>query len=172
MNYMNHAILRSALAVVLGVVLVLWPETSIAYLVITIGVLFILPGVVSILHFFTAERDDYTPSPTFPVEAAGSILFGIWLVVMPHFFVNILMYVLGGLLLIAGAHQIVMLVRARKYRSVGWGFYVIPVMLTLTGAVILANPFGVASMAFIVFGVAAMVYGVTELINVYRFRRK
>ena len=30
----------------------------------------------------------------FPIDGAGSILFGAWLVIMPEFFVNILMYLI------------------------------------------------------------------------------
>ena len=44
MRSINGAVLRSAFAMVLGFVLVLWPEAAITYLVITIGILFILPG--------------------------------------------------------------------------------------------------------------------------------
>ncbi len=43
MRSINGAVLRSAFAMVLGFVLVLWPEVAITYLVITIGILFILP---------------------------------------------------------------------------------------------------------------------------------
>ena len=45
MRSINGAVLRSAFAMVLGFVLVLWPEAAITYLVITIGILFILPGL-------------------------------------------------------------------------------------------------------------------------------
>ena len=49
MRSINGAVLRSAFAMVLGFVLVLWPEAAITYLVITIGILFILPGLFAIL---------------------------------------------------------------------------------------------------------------------------
>ncbi len=41
MRSINGAVLRSAFAMVLGFVLVLWPEAAITYLVITIVILFI-----------------------------------------------------------------------------------------------------------------------------------
>ena len=53
MRSINGAVLRSAFAMVLGFVLVLWPEAAITYLVITIGILFILPG----LFHPTEERE-------------------------------------------------------------------------------------------------------------------
>ena len=100
MRSINGAVLRSAFAMVLGFVLVLWPEAAITYLVITIGILFILPGLFAILSYFTRPKNENGEKPMFPIEAAGSVLFGAWLVIMPEFFVNILMYVLGALLVI------------------------------------------------------------------------
>ena len=40
MRSINGAVLRSAFAMVLGFVLVLWPEAAITYLVITIGIFY------------------------------------------------------------------------------------------------------------------------------------
>lgn len=123
MRSINGAVLRSAFAMVLGFVLVLWPEAAITYLVITIGILFILPGLFAILSYFTRPKNENGEKPMFPIEAAGSVLFGAWLVIMPEFFVNILMYLLGALLVIAGVQQLVSLISARKWSNVPLGFY-------------------------------------------------
>ena len=172
MKFINGAILRSALAMVLGFVLVLWPEAAINYLVITIGVLFILPGLFSILGYFTRPRNEFEEKPMFPIEGAGSILLGTWLVVMPEFFVNILMYVLGGLLVIAGIQQMVSLINARKWTTIPFGFYLMPTLILITGIMILAYPFGAAENTFVIFGIASIFYGTCELINWYKFKKK
>lgn len=172
MKKINNSILRSAFAVILGLVLVLWPEAAVTYLVITIGVCFILPGVFTLLNYFTREKVEGEPSPMFPIEGAGSILFGAWLVIMPAFFVSILMYILGALLVIAGIQQVVMLVSARKWSIVPVGFYVMPVLILLTGVMILAYPFSAATNTFVIFGIACILYGLNELINWYKFRKR
>jgi len=172
MSKISNATLRSAVAIVLGFVLVLWPEMAVSYLVITIGILFILPGIFSILSYFTRDRDERSSKVSFPIEAAGSILFGAWLVIMPNFFVNILMYILGGLLVLAGVIQIISLIKARKWGIVPWGFYIFPILIFIAGVIILAHPFATATTTFIVFGAALIVYGFTELVNSYKFRKK
>ena len=43
MKTMNYSIIRCICALVLGVLLVAWPEAAILYLVITIGALFLVP---------------------------------------------------------------------------------------------------------------------------------
>ena len=112
MKSLNGSVLRCIFAFVLGLVLVLWPEAAVTYLVITFGICFIIPGLFSILNYFTREKVEGEPSPMFPIDGAGSILFGAWLVIMPQFFVSILMYVLGALLVLAGARQLISLVSA------------------------------------------------------------
>ncbi len=170
MKRISNALLRSIFAILLGFVLVLWPETAIIYLVITIGILFILPGIFSVLHYFTRDKSETASKPMFPVEGAGSILFGAWLVITPAFFVNIIMYVLGALLVIAGIQQIVSLTQARKLNLVPWGFYLIPFLLLVTGVTILTYPFAAAANTFVIFGVASIFYGAAELLAWYKFK--
>lgn len=172
MRSINGAVLRSAFAMVLGFVLVLWPEAAITYLVITIGILFILPGLFAILSYFTRPKNENGEKPMFPIEAAGSVLFGAWLVIMPEFFVNILMYLLGALLVIAGVQQLVSLISARKWSNVPLGFYLMPALILITGVMIFAYPFGAAANTFVIFGVASIFYGACELINWYKFRKR
>lgn len=108
----------------------------------------------------------------FPIEGAGSFLFGLWLVIMPTFFVNILMYVLGGLLVLAGIQQIISLISARKWAKVSLWFYLIPTLILTAGIVILSNPFSIAANTFIFMGAVILVYGITDLLNSYKFKKK
>lgn len=171
MKKIDNTILRSAFAIILGLVLVLWPGSAVQYLVIVIGVLFIVPGVISLVAYFTAKSKNPDFSRSFPIESAGSILFGLWLVSMPTFFVNILMYVLGVLLILAGIQQIVSLSSARKWTNVPIPFYIFPILILICGVIILAYPFTVAASAFMFLGVVCLVYGAGELFNWYRFTK-
>lgn len=171
MRNLNGPVVRGSFAILLGLVMVMWPEVAITYLVITIGVLFMLPGILAALSYFARPRDESGSRGIFPLEAAGSILFGAWLVAMPGFFVGILMYVLGALLVIAGAQQIASLVAARKWSRVPLGFYIMPLLILVTGVMILAYPFESAANTFVIFGIAILFYGTCELVNWYKFKR-
>lgn len=82
------------------------------------------------------------------------------------------MYILGALLVIAGAQQLISLVSARKWSRVPYGFYILPSLILITGVMILAYPFGAAANTFVIFGVACLVYGISELINWYKFSKR
>lgn len=173
MKRFNNSVLRSILAVVLGLVLILWPEAVIHYLVMLIGVFFIIPGIISFINYFTYDESLHNGKKRiFPIDGIGSLLFGGWLVIMPGFFVNILMYLLGAILVIAGIQQIMTLARARNWCTVPVSFYILPTLILLTGAMIIYNPSSIAANTFVIFGIAIMIYGVNELINWYKFRKR
>ena len=169
MKMMNYGIMRCVSAIAIGLLLMVWPEAAIIYLVIAIGAMFFLPSLFSLVGYFMKGRQ---LGMYFPIISLGSLLFGLWLMVSPAFFVGILMYVLGVVLVFAGISQIANLLNARSYAVVPLGYYVMPVLILLAGIVVLANPFAAASVPFIILGVSSAVYGITELINIYKFRKK
>lgn len=169
MKHINNAVMRSIFSIALGLVLILWPEATILYLVMTIGVLFIIPGIISIATYFT--RDKSVHQTMFPIDGIGSLLFGGWLVFMPGFFVNILMYVLGIILVIAGIQQWAALLRAKEWCRVPFAFYILPTLILIAGIMIICNPATIAANTFVIFGVAILLYGANELLNWYKFRK-
>lgn len=49
MKTMNYSLIRILFALVIGLVLVIWPNAAASYIVITVGVAFLIPGVISLL---------------------------------------------------------------------------------------------------------------------------
>ena len=108
MKSLNYAAISSLCALAIGILLVVWPEAAIIYLVITVGVLFLLPGLFGLFSYYAASRHkDVEMRRSFPIVALGSTLLGFWLMIMPEFFVNILMYLLGALLVLGGLSQLI-----------------------------------------------------------------
>ena len=169
MKMMNFGMMRCVSAILIGILLMVWPEAAIIYLVIAIGAMFFLPSLFTLVGYFIKGRQI---GVLFPIISLGSLLFGLWLMVSPAFFVGILMYVLGLVLVFAGISQIVGLLSARSHTLVASGFFVMPILILLAGIVVLVNPFAAASVPFIILGVSSAIYGITELINLYKFRKK
>ena len=169
MKALNYSVIRGICAVLMGLLLVTWPEAAIVYLVIAIGAVFFVPSLFSLVGYFTTGRQE---GAMFPIVSIGSLLFGLWLMVSPAFFVGILMYVLGVVLVFAGISQIIQLVNARGWTLVAPGYYIMPVLILLAGLVVLLNPFAAAAIPFIILGVSSIVYGITDIINQLRFRKK
>jgi len=146
--------------------MVIWPGDVANYLVITIGVLFLIPGLVGIIGYFASRKDSHN---RFPIEGIGSLLFGLWLVFFPDSVVKFLMYILGFVLLLGGIHQLYTLIVARKWTRVSVGFFIVPVLILIASLFILVSPRESQETVFMIIGITSIVYSLSELLNYFRF---
>lgn len=172
MKTMNYSLIRILFAIVIGLVLVIWPNTAASYIVITLGVAFLIPGIISLFGYFGHKKTEDSAPPRFPIEGIGSLLFGLWLIIMPEFFADVLMFLLGFILIMGGVQQIASLSMARHWMHVPGAFYLIPSLILIAGIIALFNPTGVRNTAFIIIGISSLVYSLSELINWFKFMRR
>lgn len=169
--FLSAAYIRVIFAVLLGVLLLVWPESALTYLVSIMGVLFLFAGLFTLFVYFSRKKGERGGPAVIPA-GMGSALLGIWLMYDPAFFVNILMIVLGILLLAAGLQQLISLILVGKRSPVPVVFYLFPSLVLIAGIVVLINPFATAAGALMLFGIAILFYGVTGLINLVKFRKR
>ncbi|MBR6590870.1 MAG: DUF308 domain-containing protein [Bacteroidaceae bacterium] len=170
---LTYAMLRGITALLIGVLLVFWSQSAVLYLIMAIGCLFLIPGLFSLLTYFRKPSlDGNRRFGWAQVLGVGSILFGLCLIVSPVFFEKSLMYALGIILSYAGLSEIIQLVSARQWVRVPGGFYVTPVLVMLLGIFILFNPIESANLPFILLGIGCMVYGLSDMVNVIKFRQR
>jgi uncharacterized membrane protein HdeD (DUF308 family) len=156
----------AVIAIALGIALIIWPSNALAYVVRVIGAAFCVVGIVTLL-FSKRERS----TGLLPASGIGSIVFGLVLLFMPDVFTGILIYLLGFLLLFAGAAQLALLLSARKFGRVPAFSYLLPVVTLAAGVLVIANPFGAGNAIVILFGITSIFWGVSHLINHYTISR-
>lgn len=172
-NNLVYPLLRGVSALLLGILLVFWSQSAVQYLIMGVGCLFLIPGIFSLTSSFRASsKNGASHFGWSQVLGVGSILFGLCLIISPVFFERSLMYALGVIVTFAGLSEIIQLVSARQWTSVPMGFYVTPILVMLTGIFILFNPIESANIPFIILGVCCMVYGLSDMVNVIKFRRR
>jgi len=165
--------LRGITALLIGGLLVFWSQSAVTYLIMAIGCLFLIPGLLSLLAYLRNTSSEGTRRFGWSqMLGVGSILFGLCLIVSPVFFEKSLMYALGIILSYAGLSEIIQLTVARQWVRVPGGFYVTPVLVMLLGIFILFNPIESANLPFIILGIGCMVYGLSDMVNVIKFRRR
>lgn len=170
MKRVNYSLMRSLFAFMVGLVLVWRPDIAAKYIVIVIGLGFFIPGFINIVNCWL-KRKKTTTTCRFPIEGMGSTLFGLWLIIMPDFFADVLLFLLGLTLVIGGVQQIASLTVAKSWIPIPPLFYFFPVIILVIGIIALFNPTGVRNTAFMIMGVAGMAYGIVEFINWFRFMR-
>ena len=178
MKIFQSSIFRAVCAIVIGVLLVKFPQDGVTWLTMAIGALFLLSGVIALIAYWQAKRHagEYTITdqqgrvvrggqPTFPIVGAGSVILGLVLTLSPNAFVHGLMYMLAAVLILGGVTQLMALVAARRLGSIPLGYWVMPSVILLTGLFVVLKPSESAELPLMVLGWCSILYGVVELVN-------
>jgi len=189
MRILSSYIFRAVCAMLVGFLIASNPTDMTTLLVQIIGGLFVLSGLAAFFSYFigkyraslTRQRlaqvadleSVYIPSPSNVgiVVGVGSIAFGAFLMVKPELFVNILMYVLGGLLVLIGIYQIVSLIIFRRVAPLSVVLFLLPLLIIAAGVLVVCYPMETAALPFTILGVAYIYYGITEFIYGIRLHR-
>ena len=184
MKIFQSSIFRALCAIVIGALLIKYPDDSVTWLTIAIGALFLLSGIIALIAYWQAKRHagEYTitdqegrvisgSQPTFPIVGAGSIILGLVLTLSPHAFINGLMYMLAAVLILGGITQLMSLIAARRLGNIPFGYWVCPSLILLTGLFVVLKPIETAEMPLLILGWCSILYGVIELINALKIHR-
>ena len=161
---MNTQLVRSISILLMGVLFLVLGDKALNILVVSVGVLFMIPGCYAIISYLRA-KDRQT---LFPLAALGGFLLGFWMVLSPSFFVGIFMYVVGAILVVLGIYQLATLSASRRLLPVAGVLYVFPVLVLLLGLFVLLNPFEAASLPFIIIGVGCVISALNDIIQLVR----
>ena len=155
MKVFQSSIFRALCAIVVGALLVKYREQTVTWITIAIGVIFFVSGVISTVAYLSAKRQATKegveiydakgnrltrPVPPFPIVGIGSIILGAWLALFPNSFVNGLMFVLAGMLILGALNLFFNLAAATRFSSIGCLWWVLPVAIFLVGITALVKP--------------------------------
>jgi uncharacterized membrane protein HdeD (DUF308 family) len=187
MKIFHSSIFRALCAIVVGVLILKYPQDGVTWLTMAVGELFLISGIVALIAYWYARQHsgDYVITdqkgriisggqPTFPIVGAGSVLLGLVLVIAPDKFVDGLMYVLGGIMILGGIQQLINLSVVRRLGKVSFAFWICPALTLLTGLYVILRPMETATLSLQILGWCSLLYGVTELINslqIWRIRK-
>jgi hypothetical protein len=184
MKIFQSSIFRAVCAMIVGVLLLKYPQDGVTWLTMAIGALFLVSGVISLIAYTNARRHvgDYIitdregrvvsgTQPTFPIVGIGSVILGLVLVLTPNTFIHGLMYILGIIMVLGAVNQLMSLVAARRLGGIPFGFWVTPSVILLVGLFVLLKPGESAELPLIILGWCSLLYGITELINAVKIHR-
>jgi len=183
MKILQSSIFRAISAIAIGILLIKYPDNTVTWITVAIGVLFLLSGIISVIVYVNARKhvSEYkitdaegntitnTDQPTFPIVGVGSIILGAMLALTPDVFITALMYIIGGILILGAINQFMNLVNGRQYGKIGFGYWIFPSLILLTGLYVIIKPMVPASMAMLILGWCSLLYGVTEMVNSMKF---
>lgn len=160
--------LRALIALAVGIMMVVNPGEALTAVVKVIAAFLLASGLVSLVVGLRNKKDGSLPLMSF--NALVDVLLGLFLFVFPGFVAKFMIYLIGFALLAFGVVQILALASARKMTGLGFGAFVLPIIVTLVGGFILFNPFAESVMVMIT-GAALVVYGASELLSSWRMKK-
>ena len=185
MKVLQISAIRAIIVLVTGFLLVKYREETMTWMTITVGILFLLSGLVScIAYYFEKEKvakntakaeqqegqqeEENLKSPSFPIAGVGSIVLGIILAVMPNTFITWVVYILAALLILGAVNQFMNLARSRQYARVPVYMWLFPTVILAIAILLISKPIETAQLPLLVLGWAFMYYGVLEFILIIR----
>ena len=184
MKVLQISAIRAIIVLVTGFLLVRYREETMTWMTITVGILFLLSGLVScIAYYFEKEKvakktakaeqqetqqEENLKSPSFPIAGVGSIALGIILAVMPNTFITWVVYILAALLILGAVNQFMNLARSRQYARVPVYMWLFPTVILAIAILLISKPIETAQLPLLVLGWAFMYYGVLEFILIIR----
>lgn len=187
MKVLQISAVRAIIVLVTGFLLVKYREDTMTWMTITVGVLFLISGLVAcMLYYFEKEKvakktakaalqegqqeEEDLKSPSFPIAGVGSIVLGIILAVMPNTFTTWMVYILSALLILGAVNQFMNLARSRQYARVPVYMWVFPTVSMVVAILLISRPIETDALFFTlkVIGWAFMYYGVLEFVLIIR----
>ena len=162
---------RGAIALLLGLALVIFPGYVLAYLSMMAGIALLVYGGIAFGVYLSTKKHEDTIA--FPIDSLFCLLMGVALLAVPQFFINIMMVVFGALLALGGVWQIWIYLRAKRRKMrVGWGFYLLPLLVLGAGIVIVINPFTAAKSLVVFIGITILCYALMCFVNAALIKRR
>jgi uncharacterized membrane protein HdeD (DUF308 family) len=168
----TYSIIRGLLTLLFGIVLIIWPALIPMIIVKVIAAFSLAAGlvmIVSLLRNLSFSHDTGMVILNI-INIVVYLILGILILLYPNFFISILTFFFGAVLIICGVGQLMNLVFSAKHSTVPSELYVIGVLITLCGIALFFNPFSSLKILMIFFGSILVLYGLSELISAWRLR--
>lgn len=162
-------LIRGVVAVLFGLVAIIWPGLTLAALLILIGAYFIVDGVFTGVAAVRAIQRGQQWWPL-ALEAIVSIIAGLVAWIWPGLTALALVYVIAAWAIITGVVEIVAAIRLRQEITNEWLLILSGALSVLFGILIAIYPRSGALGVIWIIGVYAIAFGVLLIILSFRLR--
>ncbi|WP_283391302.1 HdeD family acid-resistance protein [Millionella massiliensis] len=167
----NNSLFSGIVAIVIGIILVIWPHNILQWALRLIGIVSIVIGVVQFLGFLVRTRGVENRWKYLPLSAPIAAVWGILLLLSPDLWTSLFMIMFGILLIFLGLTQLISMVKVRKGGiAVNWPYFVFPILLIIAGFVTFAQPIYTATWFMIFIGGWILAYGIVEVFSYFSLR--
>lgn len=163
-------LIAGIISAVLGVVLLFWPGLTMGLICQFVGAALAVTGVLTAAVFFTQPKE--SPFRTWSLIAGIPLaVLGIAIFMKPAFLIEVIPIVVGVIVLIDGAANLVETIGIMKQGYSRWWISLIFAVLTiLLGIILIMRPFGVAQFITQAIGVIMLYNGISDIFIASRIK--
>ncbi|MDE5552382.1 MAG: DUF308 domain-containing protein [Muribaculaceae bacterium] len=162
-------------SLIVGILLLIYHSDDKLYngVVIAIGILIGIPSLIMLVSYLLPRKDkegNLRPKPWYGIIASAAALgLGIWMVSDAAFFVQISIYTLGVVMILAGVAGMLFTIMAARPAPVQFLWLIVPILSIAAGVTVLVlGPKTIAGSAALITGIVLTVYSVNGFTSLYR----
>lgn len=166
----NSSIVISCLFIVLGIILILFPKTSLDVFAYMISVLLLVNGIYLIVLEIKL-RSRWIPIDTM-LAGILSILFGIIMIIYPEMLRILVPVVLGTWFILASIFKIRLACSLRNIEGAPWILtLVMAILAIICGLILIIDPIGSSITLTLFAGIMMIIYSISDIIDMIVFKK-
>lgn len=164
-------------ALIVGVALIFLRATALDVVVMVMGVGFLIAAALNLIVVFShSTRTEFETDGKKKTKAAisvgslftaiGAAALGLWMLLAPGSFSDVIVYVFIALIILAGIYHVCLLAFGFNGVRFPFGFFILPILLIIAGVVLLIIGAEVIKASIVlIMGIALVVYALCNFIE-------
>lgn len=164
-----HFAVRGVLAIVFGILALIWPKSAITALVLLFGAFVLVDGIIAVVSGIKL-REYFKYWWALLLEGLTGIVIAVLTFVWPDVTALVLLYFIAAWAILTGIFEIVAALELRHVVPGEWATFLAGVLSVILGVMLFVYPSaGAVGMVWAI-GLYAIAAGITEIIVAFRLR--
>jgi uncharacterized membrane protein HdeD (DUF308 family) len=170
-RYWWAVVLRGALAVLFGLLTLIWPGVTVLVLVALFGAYALVDGVIALVTAVVGGRENRSQRVWQIVEGVAGILIGIMTFAWPGVTTLVLLWLIAFWALVTGILEIVAAIRLRREIQGEWMLILSGALSVVFGLLLIVWPAAGALTVVTLIGIYALIFGAALVMLGLRLRK-
>ncbi len=159
----TNIVISAVLCIVLGVILVIWPDMSMQVACATIGVVLLVGGIVRLVEYFVA-RDGSLYTQMNLIMGIVIAVVGVWIILKPAKVLAIIPIIVGIVIVLHGLNNLQQAVALCKDKYDKWWIALVLGLLTVGfGILLICRPFEALDTVVMLIGIFLIYDGISDI---------
>lgn len=171
-EYKIDNIVMGILSAVVGVILVIFPGTTLRMIGYLVSAALFLMGIVSIIIYMRRKTEDNFMKNDF-LKGLVAITLGVCTILKVEVVISLLPLILGIIIIISGCSKLQETIDMARVKSPSWLILLIAAIINIAlGVLVVCNPFDTMKLLVTIIGIGMIFGGVTDVFITLHIAKK